>query len=161
MAPTSWKLLKATLCRLLNLRRVLVNFRDVSDAMTPVQIDAKIQELHTKYDALRVKEKAFYETQKLEPSPELAKLYQQMGDIDNEIKAFTELKAKKIVEANTDLSRSRWQRRCDLEESAGSQRPLQLNRDLYLSFFLKFLFTPCDSLPSVQRLNSAVHASEA
>jgi hypothetical protein len=25
-----------------------------------------------------------------------------MGDIDNEIKAFTELKAKKIVEANTD-----------------------------------------------------------
>ncbi len=83
-------------------QKVLVNFRDVSDAMTPVQIDAKIQELHSQYDALRVKEKAFYETQKLELSPQLQKLYQQMGDIDNEIKAFTELKAKKIVEANTD-----------------------------------------------------------
>jgi hypothetical protein len=83
-------------------QKILVNFRDVSDAMTPVQIDAKIQELHTKYDALRVKEKAFYEAQKLEPSPQLQKLYQQMGDIDNEIKAFTELKAKKIVEGNND-----------------------------------------------------------
>jgi hypothetical protein len=83
-------------------QKILVNFRDVSDAMTPVQIDAKIQELHSQYDALRVKEKAFYETQKLEPSPQLQKLYQQMGDIDNEIKAFTELKAKKIVEGNND-----------------------------------------------------------
>jgi hypothetical protein len=80
----------------------LVYFKDISDAMTTAQIDVKIQELHAQYDVLRAKEKTFYEIKKLEPSPELAKLYQQMGDIDNEIKAFTELKAKKIVEGNTD-----------------------------------------------------------
>ena len=80
----------------------LIPLITVSDAMTLVEIEAKITELHTQQDALRVKEKAFYVAQKVEPAPELEKIYRQMGDLDMEIRAFTELKAKKIVTGNND-----------------------------------------------------------
>lgn len=127
----------------------LVFLADFKDAMTLAEIDAKIAELHTQYDALRTQEKAFYDVKKLEPSPELQKLYRQMGDIDLEIKAFTELKAKRIVEGNNDAA--------DKDDVIVKNR--QALKDLYslTEFFSQKIFSCslvfCDSLSSAWRLN--------
>jgi len=68
------------------------------DAMSVTEIQAKIDELRDKRDALRSKLDEKYKAQKpTPPEPEFQKLYEEIEDVEAEIKAYRELKVQQIV----------------------------------------------------------------
>jgi hypothetical protein len=68
------------------------------DAMSVTEIQAKIDELRDKRDALRSKLDEKYKAQKpTAPEPEFQKIYEEIEDVEAEIKAYRELKVQQIV----------------------------------------------------------------
>jgi len=75
------------------------------DDMKPEEIQAKIEELREQREALRDKLDERYKTMKPEPEdPEITKLYEQLEDLEAEIRAYQELKVKRIVEGEADCA---------------------------------------------------------
>ena len=68
------------------------------DKLSVSEIQAKIEELYDRRDALQGKERSHYQAQIKEVDPEVQKIWREIEDIDLEIRAYKELKAKKVVE---------------------------------------------------------------
>jgi hypothetical protein len=74
----------------------------VNDEMTLLVINSKIDELYDKKDGLMKQQRAMWSANQksIEVDPEQAKLSRELEDLDLEIRAFKELKIKRIVEGN-------------------------------------------------------------
>jgi hypothetical protein len=72
------------------------------DKMTVEQIQAKIEGLYNKRDDLEKKRNELLRPLEVKADPEKEKFWREIEDLDLEIKAFKELKAKQIIEGNAD-----------------------------------------------------------
>jgi hypothetical protein len=72
------------------------------DEMSLAGIDAKVKELYAKRDKIEAERKLAWDKKQAKPDPEAEKYWREIDDVDLEIRAFKELKAKKIVNGSTD-----------------------------------------------------------